>query len=239
MRIAVLLAASALLGGCSQLGPASTGPAALTPITPSRAAQQTTAAKPAKPATPTPPTPPTWAAAPGSAPAPGAPAAEAIAWVQAAPPVDGKDFQVALRNGEATSLGQDFAFTTPAGTQCMTDFRRGSRALACLVDLVAPPAQPPDVYGVWKGGWVDFDGATVEVGSSHGDPGRFGAGQGRPLPEGGSLSFGDFRCRTDATTLVCVNYARQSAVRYSPAGVEPLGCARQSPPPGIGVQFSC
>jgi hypothetical protein len=35
------------------------------------------------------------------------------------------------------------------------------------------------------GGWVDFDGSSVQVGSIHGDPGRFTAG------EGPSLAFGD------------------------------------------------
>jgi hypothetical protein len=122
----------------------------------------------------------------------------------------------------------------------MTDVRHGSPALACLVDLADPPRQPPDVYGAWKGGWVDFDGTTVQVGSAHGDPGRFGAGQGLPLAAARSLSFGDFRCRTDTTSLVCVNYARQSGVYYSDAGIDTYGCTRATtPPPGIGTLFEC
>jgi hypothetical protein len=122
----------------------------------------------------------------------------------------------------------------------MTDAKHGSPALACLVDLTNPPARPPDVYGQWKGGWVDFDGATVQVGSGHGDPGRFANGQGRELPYDSSLSFGDYRCRTDAGALLCVNYAHQSAVRLSAGGVDTFACARQvTPPAGIGVQYVC
>lgn len=48
-------------------------------------------------------------------------------------------------------------------------------------------------------------GTTVPVRSAHGNPGRFGAGQGAPLPPGDSLAFGDFRCRADSVALVCVS----------------------------------
>lgn len=154
--------------------------------------------------------------------------------------MDGADFQVALRNGTATSLGDDTAFTTPFGASCMTDTKRVAGGLACLVNLVDPPPQPPDIYGAWKGGWVDYDGSSVRVGSAHGDPGRFSAGQGAPLPAGGSLSFGDFRCRTDSTALVCANYANKTAVRYSDDGIDAYGCTRQTPPQaGIGFQYTC
>ena len=239
MRIAVLFAASVLVAGCSLQSTEKPGPTALTPITPSHTAAKTPASSTRNSTSTSTTSSTTSAAASANAPAVGAPVGEAIAWVEDAPPVDAKDFQVALRNGATTSLGADYAFTTSSGTSCMTDTKRGSSALACLVNLIAPPAQPADVYGVWKGGWVDFDGATVQVGSAHGDPGRFGAGQGPPLPPGRSLSFGDFRCRTDATALVCVNYAHQTAVRYSDDGIAPYGCTRQTPPAGIGIQFSC
>jgi hypothetical protein len=163
-----------------------------------------------------------------------------MARVEAGPPVDDADFRVALRGGTTTPLGDDTAFTTPSGTSCMTDGKRATGGLACLVNLVNPPPQPPDVYGAWKGGWVDFDGSSVRIGSAHGDPGRFAVGQGAPLPAGGSVSFGDFRCRTDATVLVCVNYARTTGVRYSDDGIDTYGCTRQSPPPaGIGEQYAC
>ena len=229
MRIAVFLAASMLVAGCSQ--GTSSSPARLTPITPSHSEHSTTST-----ATPT----TTTTSAATRAPGVGATEAEAIAWVEAAAPVDAAEFHVALRNGTSTALGDDVAFTTTSGISCMTDVKRSAKGLACLVDLSDPPSQPPDVYGVWKGGWVDFDGDAVRVGSAHGDPGRFAAGQGVPLPEDRSLSFGDFRCRADATALVCANFARQSAVRYADSGVDPYDCTRQLPPTtGIGIQYSC
>lgn len=232
MRIAVLIAATVLVAGCSRIPAAPPGPPQLTPITPSRTTASTPNIAPSS-STPT-------STAPGSAaPQPGAPVGAAIAWVEAGPPVDGADFRVALRGGTSTPLGDDIAFTTASGISCMTESKRGSADLACLVDLRTPPPAPPDVYGVWKGGWVDFDGASVRVGSAHGDPGRFSAGQGPPLPLGGSLSFGDFRCRADSTTLVCVNYTTRTAVRYSDDGIEPFGCTRQTPPAGIGIQYDC
>jgi len=234
MRIAVLFAASALVAGCVSQQDSRPRSTQLTPISPSR----TSGAAAPGTATSSPPTSSSGAIA-SAAPAASASVADAIEWVESAPPVDGADFQVALRGGTTTTLGGDVAFTTPSGTSCMTDTRR-SPGLACLVDLAYPPPQPPGIYGVWKGGWVDFDGASVQVGSAHGDPGRFSVGQGPPLPEGGSLSFGDFRCRSDATVLVCVNFARQTGVRYGAEGIDVYGCAREySPPPGIGVQYTC
>lgn len=227
----MLLAASVLVAGCSQVPAGRPGPAELTPITPSRSISATKTSTSA---------PTTSSSAAATAPGPSASAGEAIAWVEAAPPIDGADFQVALRNGISTPLGDDTAFTTAFGTSCMTDKKRVASGLACLVELLDPPPQPPDVYGVWKGGWVDYDGSGVRVGSAHGDPGRFSAGQGPPLPAGGSLSFGDFRCRADTTALVCVNYAHNTAVRYSDDGIAAFGCARQTPPQaGIGIQYTC
>lgn len=236
MRIAVLLAASVLVAGCSKIPASQPGPTQLTPITPSHSSgagtsTTSTARSSASPTTSSPS---------AAAPAAGQPVAEAIAWVEAGPPVDDADFRVALRGGTSTSLGEDTAFTTPSGTTCMTEVKRAAGGLACLVNLVDPPPQPPDVYGAWKGGWVDFDGSSVRIGSAHGDPGRFAAGQGAPLPPGGSVSFGDFRCRTDASTLVCINYSSRTGVRYSDAGIDTFGCTRQSPAPaGVGEQYSC
>lgn len=220
----VVFAASALLAaGCS----GDSGQARhtqLTPITPSRTATSTSATS----------------TTPSAAPAAGVPIAEVIEWVAAAGPVDAAQYHVALRPGSTVQLGDDVAFTTPSGTTCMTDAKHGTPGLACLVDLTDPPPQPPDIYGVWKGGWVDFDGAGVQVGSAHGDPGRFSNGQGPELPYDRSLSFGDYRCRTDETALFCVNYAHQSAVRFSAGGIDTYACARQlTPPAGIGVQYVC
>lgn len=229
MRIAVLFAASLLLAGCSQAQDSRPGSTRLTPISPSQSASATRS---------TGTTPETTAAA-TAAPAPGVPVAAALAWVQGAGPIDAAEFHVALRSGTSTPLGDDVAFTTPSGTTCMTDTKRGG-GLACLVNLTDPPPQPPDIYGAWKGGWVDYDGTSVQVGSAHGDPGRFALGQGAPLPQDRSLSFGDFRCRNDSSTLVCGNFAHQTAVRYSDDGIDTYGCTRtQQPAAGIGVQYSC
>lgn len=234
MRIAVVLATSVLVAGCAQQQDSQSRSTQLTPITPTRTAGPGAPGAGISATSPT-RTSVTSTAAPG----PSASIGEAIGWVESAPPVDGADFGVALRGGTSTSLGDDIAFTTPSGISCMTDLKR-TPGLACLVDLADPPPPPPDVYGVWKGGWVDFDGTGVQVGSAHGDPGRFALGQGPPLPQGGSLSFGDFRCRSDATVLVCVNFARQTGVRYSDAGIEAYGCTRAAvPPAGAGVTYTC
>lgn len=209
----------------SQSTPAST---AATSGRPGTSAQPGTAAQ----STPT-------AAAP-VAPPPGVPIAEAITWVEAGEPADAAEFKIALRGSTTTQLDSDTAFTTPAGTTCMTDAKHQVPALACIVNLDDPPPQPPDVYGQWKGGWVDFDGTSIEVGSSHGDPGRFSYGQGAPLPTGKSLSFGDYRCRSDESTLICLDYAHHSAVRLAASGVDAYGCAREvTPPAGIGIRFAC
>ena len=231
MRIAVLLTASLLVAGCSGATGGQARQTQLTPITPSRTVTSSSAPSSPTSATPT-----------SSLPAPvaGVPIAEAIRWIEAAPPIDAAQYHIALRGGVTADLGDDVAFTTPGGTTCMTDAKHGVPALACLVELTSPPPRPPDVYGQWKGGWVDFDGSTVQVGSAHGDPGRFAAGQGRELPYDASLSFGNYRCRTDASALVCVNYSQQSAVRLAADGVDAFACARQvTPPAGIGVQYVC
>jgi hypothetical protein len=229
MRIARSLAASLLVAGCVAACSDSTGgqphPTALTPITPSRTGGSTSA---------------TTTTSTLAAPPTGVPIAQAITWIEAGAPVDSAEYHIALRGGVTTDLGDDVAFTTPAGTACMTDAKHNAPALACLVDLTNPPPQPPDIYGQWKGGWVDFDGATVLVGSAHGDPGRFATGQGPELPLDTSVSFGDFRCRTDSDALYCVNYAHQSAVRMAADGVATYACAQQvTPPAGIGMKYVC
>ena len=108
----------------------------------------------------------------------------------------------------------------------MSDTKYSAGALACLVDLKNPPPRPEDAYGEWKGGWIDYDGKLIMVGRVKGDPERFTAGSGPELPYGQSLAFGDYRCRSDQAGLVCVNYAYQSAARFSDAGVQPFGCLK-------------
>lgn len=144
------------------------------------------------------------------------------------------------RGGETTDLGGDVAFTT-AGTEtnCVTN-RRQDGALACLVKLADPPPRPAGIETAWKPNWVDFAGATVDVGSPHGDPGPFRDGSGAELPAGQSLAFGDYRCRADAAGLFCVDYAHQAAIGLSARGVVPFGCLQKTTPPAdIGLRFSC
>ncbi|HTI78501.1 MAG TPA: hypothetical protein VL634_26095 [Mycobacterium sp.] len=229
MRIAALIAASVLVAGCSHSvgGDAERSTPSLTvPPSTTRAAPSTSSPAPKPPV---------------KAPGPGAPMSDVIAWVEAGTAADPASFHSATRDGVSTDLGEDVAFVTPSGkSNCMTDTKYSDGALACLVDLTNPPPRPDDAYGEWKGGWVDYDGMSVRVGSVHGDPGRFAAGEGSQLPYGQSLAFGDYRCRSDQAGLVCVNYAHQSAVRLSDAGVQTFGCLQPATaPPQIGEMFSC
>ncbi|MGH3678559.1 MAG: hypothetical protein ACRDU5_23030 [Mycobacterium sp.] len=230
MRIAVLIAASVLVAGCSLGGDAERAePSPSPPV-------RTTAATPGTTQESRPTSTPR-AQPPGS----GAPVGEVIAFIESGQRADPATYHSATRDGTATELGDDIAFTTPTGrANCMTDGKYFGGALACLVDLTNPPPQPAEVYGQWKGDWVDFAGPSVEVGSAHGDPGRFTRGTGPELPYGHALAFGDYRCRADETGLFCVNYAHRSAVRFSADGVEPYGCLQKvTPPAGIGEKFSC
>jgi hypothetical protein len=162
------------------------------------------------------------------------------AWIDAGTVSDTADFHSATRDGVTTSLGDYVAFVTPSGkTQCMTD-EKSDGALACLVSLTDPPPRPAEAYGEWVGGWVDFDGAAVQVGSVRADPGQFRLGTGTELPYGSTLRFGDYQCRSDPDGLFCVNFAHRTAVGLSDAGVEPFGCLREvEPPQFVGVRYAC
>lgn len=227
MRVAVLLAALLLVAGCSSMG--------------NRAGQTTTSASSppgsataVAPSTTKPPVPP-------AAPQAGAPISDVIAWIEAGPPAEATHYHSATRDGVTTDLGQDIAFTASgANVRCMTDAKHTGGTLSCLVHLTNPPPRPAAVYGGWRGGWVDFDGTSLQVGSARADPGPFTNGDGAELASGESLEFGDFRCRRDQTDVFCVNYAHRSAVRFAAAGIEPFGCLQPVPPPeGIGEKFSC
>jgi hypothetical protein len=222
MRIAALVAVSLLVAGCSHTVGGS---------------EQTST-------TQTPGTSPTTPGPSGSkppAPAAGAVISDVIAWIETGHPADPGRYHSATRDGATTSLGSDIALTTQAGkVSCMTDAKHTGGALACLVNLTNAPPRPDTAYGEWQGGWVDFDGTNLQVGSARADPGPFINGNGPELANGDSLSFGDYRCRADQAGLFCVNYAHQSAVRFAAAGIQPFGCLRSVPPPdGVGTAFSC
>jgi hypothetical protein len=221
MRIAVLVAVSLLVAGCSH--------------TVGGHSQQTPTTQPT--AGPSGNKPPAPSAAPGA----GAAISDVIAWIEAAHPADPGRYHTATRDGASTQLGSDIALTANAGkVSCMTDSKHTGGAVACLVDLANPPPRPDTAYGEWKGGWVDFAGTNLQVGSARADPGPFINGNGPELANGDSLSFGDYRCRADQSGLFCVNYAQQSAVRFATAGIQPFGCLRSVPPPdGVGAAFSC
>ncbi|ORV40442.1 hypothetical protein AWC02_18935 [Mycolicibacter engbaekii] len=230
MRRSGLIAVLLLTAGCSgatvhEPEPTSSAPATSS-TAPSSAVTTTTSAKPVGP------------------PAAGASISDVITWIETARPVDATSFHTATRDGETTDLIDDVAFTVPAAprrdTICMTDSSSADSALSCVVDLVTPTPQPDDIYGEWKGGWVDFGGNTLRVGSAHGDPGRFVHGNGAVLPDGSSLSFGDYRCRADRVGLFCVNYAHRAAALISPEGITTFGCLQSVPPPAdAGKLFSC
>jgi len=182
----------------------------------------------------------TKAASPTAAPANGAPISDVIRWIEAGHPVDPGGFHSATRDGATVALGSEIAFVTAgAEANCVTNSHLDG-ALSCLVKLTDPPPRPEAVDGMWKGNWIDFAGTTLDIGSTHGDPGPFVNGTGAELASGQTLSFGDYRCRADGAGLFCVNYAHQSAVVMAAAGVEPFGCLQATtPPPGIGRHFSC
>jgi hypothetical protein len=225
MRIAALVAVPLLVAGCSHLGGNSGQPQTTT---------QTSATTPAGPSGSKPP-------AASGAPRAGAAISDVIAWIEAGHPADPGRYHSATRDGSTTPLGNDIALTTQAGkVSCMTDAGHTGGALACLVALTNPPPRPDTAYGEWKGGWVDFDGTNLQIGSARADPGPFLNGNGPELANGDSLSFGDYRCRADDSGLSCVNYAHQSAVRFATAGIEPFGCLKSVPAPdGVGAAFSC
>jgi hypothetical protein len=205
MRIAVLVAVPFLVGGlvaaCSTASNSHSGQTQTTQTTPPASVTTTTGPSGSKPP------------AASTAPAAGAAISDVIAWIEAGHPADPGRYHTATREGATASLGADIAFTAQASkVACMTDSKHTAGALACLVTLTNPPPRPETAYGEWKGGWVDFDGTNLQVGSARGDQ----------------------------SGVFCVNYAHQSAARFGTAGIEPFGCLRSVPPPdGVGVAFSC
>lgn len=206
MRIAALVAVSLLIAGCSREVGGDVG-------------QSQTIAPPA----------PAPSAAPSTPPAAGAPITTIVSWIEAGHPVDPAAYHVATRDGVTTQLGDDVAFSASSGTvACMTDARHTSGTLACLVRLANPPPRPETAYGEWKGGWVDFDGIHLQVGSGPRRPGPVRlrqwtrAGQrghavdrGLPLP---LLSSGPVLRELRPSVRGPVRQRRDRAVRLPEAG---------------------
>jgi hypothetical protein len=230
MRIAALVAVSLLVAGCSHTIGRHSEPAPTTTQSSAGTAPTTAVGPPGS-------KPP----APSTAPVAGAAISDVIAWIEAGHPVDPARYHTVIRDGATTPLGNDIAFSAAAGkVVCMTDSKHTGSALACLVDLANPPPRPETAYGEWKGGWIDFDGTNLQIGSARGDPGPFVNGNGPELANGDSFSYDDYRCRADQAGVFCVNYAHQSAARFAAAGIDAFGCLRSVPPPdGVGIAFSC
>ena len=221
MRIAALVTLLLLVAGCSQQRDGQSGQAQSSQTSGSSATSTAPAAS--------------------TTPAAGALISDVIAWIQAGHPADTARYHAVTRDGVTTQLGSDVAFTVPAAkVACTTDSKHTGGALVCLVDLANAPPRPDTAYGEWKGGWVNFDGTNLQIGAARGDPGPFVNGTGPELANGDTLSYDDYRCRADQAGLFCVNYAHQSAVRFSNAGILQFGCLRSVPAPdGIGIAFSC
>ncbi len=223
--MAALVTLSMLVAGCSHTGG---GQSAQTQTSGSSATATTVSPGSKPPASARPP-------------AAGAAISDVIAWIEAGHPADTARYRAATRDGVTTQLGNDIAFSVPAAkVSCTTDSQHTGGTLTCLVDLTNPPPRPETAYGEWKGGWVDFDGTNLRVGAARADPGPFVNGNGPELAGGDTLSYDDYRCRADQAGLFCVNYAHQSAARFSGAGIQQFGCLRSVPPPdGIGIAFGC
>ncbi|QIS15071.1 hypothetical protein [Nocardia arthritidis] len=163
-------------------------------------------------------------------PKPGTPIKEFAAWVQAGTAVDAASYgTVRPSDGGPTQLqSDDRAFVSPTGKiKCTSDYQDHIRGLSCLVELKNPPQRPVDDVGHWVGGWVDFPGSELTVGSFHGDPGPFVRGDGAQLGYGSRITVHDFVCRMDTTGLYCVDPTNHAGVQLSDAGVVAFGCLRE------------
>lgn len=227
-----MIAVTALVAACAQSVGGQAEPSGSPQSAPPNSAPTTATAPPLAPGVSRPP-------------GQGASIEEVIAWIEAGTPADPGSYHEVFSDGQTTRLGDDIAFTAPSGapndtTQCLTDATYNDGALACLVELDSPAPRPSAAEGVWKAGWIDYSGTGLQIGSLHGDPGPFIKGVGPALAVGQSLAFGDNRCRTDATGLLCVNYPHRSAVWISAGAVLPFGCLQPvPPPPETGAAFSC
>ncbi|WP_157535439.1 hypothetical protein [Nocardia inohanensis] len=178
-----------------------------------------------------------------NAPPSGASLAEVFAWIQEAKTAEVAKFHTATTSeGKVNDLGTAVAFRSPSQKiQCMTASATAeSGGLACLVAFDDPPARPSSSpSGNWKGGWVDFPGATAGIGRLAGDPGQFLLGNGPTFDYDTRLSFGDYDCRMDQTGLWCGNRGAGSALRLSSEGAEAFGCLKKTTSGQYGINYTC
>ncbi|MGL6236206.1 MAG: hypothetical protein ACRC20_12775 [Segniliparus sp.] len=248
-RIAAVLAATAL-AGCG--GPSDEQPQTLTVtsvITPESApsASSSPSSAPSAGEAPT-----------GKAPGKDSAFGDVVAWIEAGQAADPGPYQAATGPDAAgtaatattttQNLGGDVAFRSPSKKLRCFGLAANSTAyspagLHCLANLANPPPRPKEV-GHWVGGWVSYDRTTASVGSFHGDPGPFLAGDGPELPYGQKISFGQGGeqtvCRMDQTGLWCADKAKGAAILVNDQGVVPYGCLKQIPPKeGEGFSYTC
>lgn len=203
--------------------------------------------------------PGTSTAAPGATPGKTSGIGDVVAWIEAGQPAPAGAYQnVTGPDGLGTAttttttttriLGGGAAFRSPSkGLSCF-GLPPGSDVyapgLTCLAKLANPPARPSDTSGQWIGGWVEYTGNAGHIGSVHGDPGPFLAGDGPILPYGQKISFGQDGqqtvCRMDQTGLWCADTAHGSAILLNDQGIAPYGCLKAvSRRGGEGLSYAC
>ncbi|RJO79800.1 hypothetical protein D5S18_00505 [Nocardia panacis] len=189
--------------------------------------------------------PETVSAAPSKAgpPASGASMKTFIGWVEAGSSVATAKYGIAIREEDGTSTqlrNGDLSFVSPTGKiKCLTNFQDGQSGLICRVDLKDPPPRPDGGIGNWVGGWVDFGGSDLNVGSFHGDPGAFLRGSGPELPYGSRITVHDFSCRMDTTGMYCLAPDGNAGVKMSDAGIVAFGCLSERTDRLTGRAYAC
>lgn len=182
------------------------------------------------------------AASQQAAPAPGAPLAQLISWIKAGTPADGPKYHHTTGGNDSSNgdLKTDIAFTSPSGKiSCITQGKYMD-GLTCMVKLTNPPTQPRgEDECEWIGGWIEYNGNTAGVGSCHGDPGPFIAGQGAALPYGSRLTYHDYTCRMDQAGLYCASPAAKSGMQINAGGIVPFGCLRKATTGYSALNYAC
>ena len=170
----------------------------------------------------------TTGAAPAKAPVAGAPIADVISWIEAGTARRRRRLSLgdARRRDDATRRRRRVRHGGHEAELHDEPVRRRRTGMPGRTDQSAAAARRR--LRQWKSGWVDFGGTSVEIGSAHGDPGRFGNGIGPELPDGQTLAFGDYRCRADPSGTVLRELCAPvgGEVRPKPASNRSAACRR-------------